>query len=254
MSSDTWPGTGGVLGLTKAQIAAAKAEGVKPAGGAGFAYMQGPDNAIVEYQGNMPAERFNHVHLYQEDPFCAQLWYQKHLGGTPVASRVPGPVRTEANCKVARSPDRTWPALEKEGMFRVPTAAVTFGDVALTWYANPGDTPLATSRGQLYDHIALSVSDLDAWVDKAPGRGRDFPRGALQDRRHPRRHDRGAEPRSDRTRRGQMTAPSPSAGGASRRLQPAPHQCPQRPARNATSRRRCASATASCRSTTRCRS
>ena len=90
VSSDTWPGTGGVLGLTKAQIAAAKAEGVKPAGGAGFAYMQGPDNAIVEYQGDMPAERFNHVHLYQEDPFCAQLWYQKHLGGTPVASRVPG--------------------------------------------------------------------------------------------------------------------------------------------------------------------
>jgi catechol 2,3-dioxygenase-like lactoylglutathione lyase family enzyme/predicted enzyme related to lactoylglutathione lyase len=174
VSSDTWPGTGGVLGLTKAQIAAAKAEGVKPAGGAGFAYMQGPDNAIVEYQGDMPAERFNHVHLYQEDPFCAQLWYQKHLGGTPVASRVPGPARTEANCKVARSPDRTWPALEKEGMFRVPTAAVTFGDVALAWYANPGDTPLATSRGQLYDHIALSVSDLDAWVAKLRGEGVTF--------------------------------------------------------------------------------
>ena len=171
VSSDTWPGTGGVLGLTKAQIAAAKAEGVKPAGGAGFAYMQGPDNAIVEYQGNLPAERFNHVHLYQEDPFCAQLWYQKHLGGTPVASRAPGPVRTEANCKVERSPDRTWPALQQEGMFRVPTAAVTFGDVALTWYANPGDTPLASSRGQLYDHVALSVSDLDAWVAKLRGEG-----------------------------------------------------------------------------------
>jgi catechol 2,3-dioxygenase-like lactoylglutathione lyase family enzyme len=171
VSSDTWPGTGGVLGLTKAQIAAAKAEGVKPAGGAGFAYMQGPDNAIVEYQGNMPAERFNHVHLYQADPFCAQLWYQKHLGGTPVASRAPGPVRTEANCKVERSPDRTWPALQQEGMFRVPTAAVTFGDVALTWYANPGDTPLASSRGQLYDHVALSVSDLDAWVAKLRGEG-----------------------------------------------------------------------------------
>jgi catechol 2,3-dioxygenase-like lactoylglutathione lyase family enzyme/predicted enzyme related to lactoylglutathione lyase len=171
VSSDTWPGTGGVLGLTKAQIAAAKSEGIKPAGGAGFAYMQGPDNAIVEYQGNMPAERFNHVHLYQEDPFCAQLWYQKHLGGTAVTSRAPGPVRTEANCKVERSPDRTWPALQQEGMFRVPTAAVTFGDVALTWYANPGDRPLASSRGQLYDHIALSVSDLDAWVAKLRGEG-----------------------------------------------------------------------------------
>src|SRR5437660_8292174 len=32
ISSDTWPGTGGVLGLTKAQIADARAKGVKPAG------------------------------------------------------------------------------------------------------------------------------------------------------------------------------------------------------------------------------
>lgn len=174
VSSDTWPGTGGVLGLTAAQIAAAKASGVKPQGGAGFAYMQGPDNAIVEYQGNMPVERFNHVHLYQEDPFCAQIWYQKHLGGTAVASRVPGPARTEADCKVARSTDRTWPALERQGMFRVPSAAVTFGDVALTWYANQGDKPLASSRGQLYDHIALSVGNLDAWVAKLAGEGVKF--------------------------------------------------------------------------------
>ena len=79
VSSDTWPGTGGVLGLTKAQIADAKAEGVKPPGGAGFAYMRGPDNALIEYQGNMPAERFNHVHMYQDDPFCALLWYRTHL-------------------------------------------------------------------------------------------------------------------------------------------------------------------------------
>src|SRR5207247_3178293 len=51
VSSDAWPGTGGVLGLTKAQIAEAKAKGVQPAGGAGFAYLQGPDGAIIEYQG-----------------------------------------------------------------------------------------------------------------------------------------------------------------------------------------------------------
>ena len=38
VSSDTWPGTGGVLGLTLDGIAHAKAQGVKPAGGAGFMY------------------------------------------------------------------------------------------------------------------------------------------------------------------------------------------------------------------------
>ena len=37
--------------------------------------------------GNHPAERFNHVHFCQEDPFCAQLWYQKHLNAPPVAGR-----------------------------------------------------------------------------------------------------------------------------------------------------------------------
>jgi catechol 2,3-dioxygenase-like lactoylglutathione lyase family enzyme len=44
INSDTWPGSGGVLGLTKAGIAEAKAKGVKPAGGAGFAYIRGPAN------------------------------------------------------------------------------------------------------------------------------------------------------------------------------------------------------------------
>lgn len=171
VSSDTWPGTGGVLGLTKSQIAATRAEGVKPSGGAGFAYLAGPDNALIEYQGNFPAERFNHVHMFQEDPFCAQLWYQRHLGATAVPSRTSDAPRTEENCKVARGADRTWPALEPEGAFRTPTAAVTFGDVALTWYMRQGDKPLVSTRGHLYDHIALSVANLDAWVAKLRGEG-----------------------------------------------------------------------------------
>ena len=70
---------GNVLGLTKSQIAEAREKGTKPAGGGGFSYMRGPDNALVEYAGNHPAERFNHVHLYQEDPIGALAWYQKHL-------------------------------------------------------------------------------------------------------------------------------------------------------------------------------
>jgi len=166
ISSDTWPSMGGVLGLTAAQIADAKARGVRPTGGEGFAYMQGPDNALVEYQGDLPVERFNHVHMYQDDPFCAQLWYQKHLNAPVVPGRTsPTPV-TEANCKVARGLDRTWPALNREGMFRTPRAAVMFGDVMLAWYARQGEQALAGTRGRLYDHIALSVTDLDAWVAK----------------------------------------------------------------------------------------
>jgi hypothetical protein len=59
-------------------------------------------------------------------------------------------------------------------MFRIPTAAVTFGDVALTWYMRQGEEPLAGTRGQLYDHIGLSVADLDAWIAKLRSEGVKF--------------------------------------------------------------------------------
>ncbi len=169
ISSDTWPSTGGTPGLTRAQIALAKAKGVQPIRKGGFGYMQGPDNALVEYAGNHPAERFNHVHLYQDDPFCAQLWYQRHLNAPVYAGRTNPTPMTETTCTVPRGPDRSWPALDREGMFRAPSAAVVFGDVALPWYMRQGDQPLASTRGQLYDHIALGVTDLDAWVAKLRG-------------------------------------------------------------------------------------
>jgi catechol 2,3-dioxygenase-like lactoylglutathione lyase family enzyme len=170
ISSDTWPGTGGVLGLSKAQIADARAAGVQPTRQGGFAYMQGPDQAIVEYAGNYPAERFNHVHMYQEDPFCAQQWYEQHLDATPLSSSA-AVALNGGPCQVPRGPDKSFPALEPDGMYRVPSAGVTFGDVALPWYMRQGDQPLVSSRGQLHDHIALSVTDLDAWIEKLRGEG-----------------------------------------------------------------------------------
>ena len=88
ISSDTWP-AGPALGLTRAEIADAKAKGVEPLRERGFAYLQGPDGAIVEYLGNFPGERMNHVHMFQDHPFCAQLWYQKHLNAPLVAGRTP---------------------------------------------------------------------------------------------------------------------------------------------------------------------
>ncbi|HEY4920540.1 MAG TPA: hypothetical protein VII40_10595, partial [Xanthobacteraceae bacterium] len=80
ISTDSWPGRDGVLGLTRAQIADAKAAGVQPTRKGGFAYMRGPDNAIVEYMGDYPAERMNHVHFFHEAPLAAQRWYVTHLG------------------------------------------------------------------------------------------------------------------------------------------------------------------------------
>ena len=177
ISSDTWPGVGGVLGLTKVQIAEARAKDVKPKGGGGFAYMAGPDAALVEYAGNHPAERFNHVHLWQDEPFCAQLWYQKHLNARVMEDRTSATPITEANCSVPRGPDRTWPCLERDGMYRSPRAAVTFGDVMLTWYPRQSDAPLASPRGHLIDHIGLGVTDLGAWESKLRSEAIDIVEG-----------------------------------------------------------------------------
>ena len=174
VSSDTWPSSGRTPGLTKAQIAEARASGVQPTRIGGFGYMEGPDGALVEYAGNHPGERFNHVHMYQDDPYCAQLWYQKHLNASVYAGRTSEAPVTEATCRVPRGAERSWPALDRHGMFRAPSAAVLFGDVALPWYARQGDEPLASPRGQLYDHIALRVADLDAWIAKLRGESVTF--------------------------------------------------------------------------------
>jgi catechol 2,3-dioxygenase-like lactoylglutathione lyase family enzyme len=169
INSDTYPGTGGLLGLTRDQLAEAKKNGVKPQGGAGFAYILGPDDAMIEVQGDMPQERFNHVHMYHENPFCSQLWYEQHLNAKIPQGRRGGAAaapRTEANCKAPRTPDRTFPALDYDGMYRAPSIALIFGDVSMGGYMNNADQPLVSTRGHLADHIGLSVKDLDAWVAK----------------------------------------------------------------------------------------
>jgi catechol 2,3-dioxygenase-like lactoylglutathione lyase family enzyme len=173
VSSDTWPNIGKTLGLTKAQIAEAKANQVEPTRVGGFAYMEGPDNALFEIAGNHPQERFDHIHMWQEDPFCALLWYQKHFNA-PLRPGYDGTDLTEKTCRVPRGAERTWPALKPEGMFRTPRAGVEFGDVSIMWYANQCDQPLVSPLGQLQDHIALSVDDLDAWIDKLKGDGVNF--------------------------------------------------------------------------------
>ena len=169
INSDTWPAPKGAApGLTRAQIAEAIANNVQPLGGGGFAYLHGPDGALVEYVGDFPKEHFDHVHMWHEDPLAALDWYQKHLNAP---MRAGFQVLAE---RIKRGPERSWPSLTREGMYREPRAGVMFGDVVLTWYANQNDTPLVPSRGQLQDHIALSVTDLDAWADKLRGEGVTF--------------------------------------------------------------------------------
>ena len=116
-----WCTSAAIRGLERTDLWAAprprlpkpKPKGFSRRTGAGFAYLEGPDGAIIEYQGNIPAERFNHVHRYQKDPFCAELWYRQHLNAR--VNQAPGrPVYTEANCQVA-PPERSFPPLQPRG-------------------------------------------------------------------------------------------------------------------------------------------
>ena len=59
-------------------------------------------------------------------------------------------------------------------MYRAPRGGVTFGDVDVIWYPNQGESPLGSSAGQLQDHLALSVADLDAWIAKLRGESVSF--------------------------------------------------------------------------------
>ncbi len=171
INSDSIPGT-------RAQIDEAKAKGAKPAGGAGVMYIAGPDGALIENVGNMPGqvERFNHVHLYEEEPFCAQLWYEKHLNATIAPALAHNPPLTEQNCHVPRG-EKSFPALVKGGMYRAPASGVMFDDVAIIWPVSQLDHPLAPTRGHLVDHFGLSVANLDAWMDKLRGEGVNFLNG-----------------------------------------------------------------------------
>lgn len=172
ISSDFYPGANGTLGRTKAQIEEAKAQGLKPAGGAGFAYLAGPDGEMIEVAGNFPTvpERFNHVHMFQDEPQCAVLWYAQHLNVKPRPARGGGAPPTEANCKVPHG-EMTFPALEKDGMYRAPQGGVSFDDISMNWYIAPPGGALVSTKGHVGDHIALSVGDLDAWYKKLKGEG-----------------------------------------------------------------------------------
>jgi hypothetical protein len=62
---------------------------------------------------------------------------------------------------VTRGSDVSWPSTYKRGHYRIPPAqSVYFDDVQLRWYMNQENRPLAGTRGQLMDHIAIGVTTM----------------------------------------------------------------------------------------------
>ena len=120
-----------------------------------FAYMKGPDGALVEINSSQ-TRAFIHVHLYSDAPLCAAEWYQKHLGAV---SRATAP-RT-GPCEVPFAAPS-----EPLGVIRSPATTVKIGEVNLIIYPRQRPGPLVSTRGHVVDHIAVSYPDVAAALER----------------------------------------------------------------------------------------
>lgn len=145
----------------------AEAERADPRPG-GFGYLVGPDGALVELTGSpRTTPAWAHVHLFHTAPRCAANWYVEVLGFAHAPGRDPAtgePTERERwdPCDADPGP-RGFPSLERAGTIRSPAATVVHGSGSISFYPRQGDAPLVPSRGQVLDHVAFAVDDLDAW-------------------------------------------------------------------------------------------
>jgi hypothetical protein len=168
VSSDTYQN-----GMTRAAYEEARAKGtlVPPTGTGGYIIFRGPEQVLIETTERntlKPGEVvYGLVDMWQDHSICAELWYRTHLNVPARAGRggAPAPVYTEATCKVPKS-EYSFPSVEQVGTRRQPGGGAAFGPVSLNWFVSQSDTPLAPTRGQLVDHIAVSVPSLDPWIAK----------------------------------------------------------------------------------------
>jgi catechol 2,3-dioxygenase-like lactoylglutathione lyase family enzyme len=118
-----------------------------------FAYMRAPDGALVEINTAL-SKAFLHTHLYSAAPLCAANWYVKHLGGVSRAQRT-------GDCNVPFAAPS-----EPLGVIRSPAATVRFGDISLIIYPQQKPDKLVSPLGRVIDHIAFSVTDLTALLER----------------------------------------------------------------------------------------
>lgn len=120
-----------------------------------FAYMKGPDGALVEINSSQ-TRAFIHVHLYSDAPLCAAEWYEKHLGAMSRArDQRSGP------CEVPFAAPS-----EPLGVIRSPATSVRIGEVNLIIYPRQRPGPLVSTRGHAVDHIAVSYPDVAAALER----------------------------------------------------------------------------------------
>ena len=121
----------------------------KPPGSFFFAYVDGPDHALIELN-TASHDRFGHVHLLSEDPVAAGEWYKKHFGFTGYIGRQP----------------RVYHGVQVE-----PFASLMMDNVNIiifpVGYARDALPDLwkdrktfESTKGRVVDHLAFGVDDL----------------------------------------------------------------------------------------------
>ncbi len=118
-----------------------------------FAYVDGPDHAMIEIN-SARTDDFQHVHFLSDDPVTTGQWYMKHFGAT------------------SASPNPSREARVHNGLQIYPYLGANLDGIQFFWYpkafgrgsypeAWKGRTAFASPRGRVIDHIAFSVDGLD---------------------------------------------------------------------------------------------
>lgn len=128
-----------------------------------FAYVDGPDHALIEIN-SAADDTFQHVHFLSDDPVSTGQWYMRHFGATSANANPPREARSY------------------NGLQIYPFMGARLDGVQFYWYpkafgqgsypeAWKGRTAFDTSRGRVIDHIAFSVDDLDRALSRLEADG-----------------------------------------------------------------------------------
>lgn len=124
-----------------------------------YMYVESPDGTWVELN-TARTDNFGHLHLFSADPIAAGDWYIRFFGVKGRALSTPD------------SPSRA-PRMSLTGVQVGPSSSLHFDNVNVIIYPmqysqkvyasdwQPGQTELASTRGNVNDHIGVSVPNLD---------------------------------------------------------------------------------------------
>lgn len=125
-----------------------------------FMYVESPDGTWIELN-TARNDNFGHMHMFSADPIATGDWYIKFFGVTGRA------------LSTSETPSRN-PRISLTGLQVGPSSSLYFDNVNMIIYPiqysqkayasdwQPGQSELATTRGNVNDHFGVSVPDLDA--------------------------------------------------------------------------------------------